>query len=168
VGERPPFFGPSYGFLRKIQRKRMSDQELQQIQQTVEDRLRETKPDVELLSLEQVAAERLLLVIDHPDGVDLELCQEVTKLLPDLNEDWSLEVSSPGPERPLTKPEHFAEFVGHRVRVKTHEEIGGSRNFIGQLDDTDGERITVLVDGSPVTIPLTAIRRSHLSEEVAA
>ena len=146
----------------------MRDLELQQIQQQVEDRLRETRPEVELLSLEQVAAERLLLVIDHPDGVDLELCQEVTKLLPDLNEDWSLEVSSPGPERPLTKPEHYVQFRGHKVRVKTYEEIEGSRNFTGHLDGSDSESITLLVNDSPVSIPLTAIRRSHLAEEVTA
>jgi ribosome maturation factor RimP len=146
----------------------MSERELQQIQQKVEDRLREAKPDVELLTLERPAAERLLLVIDHPDGVDLALCQEVTKLLPDLNEDWSLEVSSPGIERPLAKPEHFEQFIGHRVRVKTREEIDGGRNFTGQLDEANAERITVLVDGKPVSIPLASIRRSHLIEEVTA
>jgi ribosome maturation factor RimP len=143
----------------------MRDLELQQIQQKVEDRLRETKPDVELLALERPAAERLLLVIDHPDGVDLELCQEVTKLLPDLNEDWSLEVSSPGPERPLTKPEHFEQFVGHRVRVKTHEEIEGRRNFTGLLESAGDDRLGLDVDGQTVTIPLEAVRRSHLVDQ---
>lgn len=146
----------------------MSDPELQSIQETIEERLRDAKPDVELLSLEQPAAERLRLVIDHPDGVDLALCEEVTGLLRDLNEDWAIEVSSPGPERPLTKPEHFEQWAGHRVRIQTHEEIEGSRNFIGQLDSSDHESITVVVDGSPVSIPLTAIRRSHLAEEVTA
>jgi ribosome maturation factor RimP len=100
--------------------------------------------------------------------VDIELCEQVTHLLDDLNEDWSLEVSSPGPERPLAKPEHYVQFSGHRVRVKTSEEIGGSRNFVGVLESSDAENITVLVDGSPVSIPLTAIRRSHLVEEVTA
>ena len=65
------------------------------------------------------------MVIDRPGGVDLELCEEVTSLLRDLLESWSLEVSSPGPERPLTKPEHFRRFLGQRVRVRTREEIDG-------------------------------------------
>lgn len=146
----------------------MSDRELQQIQDQVEERLREAKPDVELLALERPAAERLRLVIDREGGVDLELCEEVTRLLADLNEDWSLEVSSPGPERPLTKPEHFEQFAGHRVHVKTDEQIEGSRNFTGVLEGLEGEGITLVVDGSPVTIPLAMIRRSHLSEEVTA
>lgn len=146
----------------------MSDTELQQIQEQIEERLREAKPSVELLALERPAAERLRLVIDSDDGVDLDLCEEVTRLLQDLNEDWALEVSSPGPERPLTKPEHFEQFVGHRVHVKTSEGIEGRRNFTGQLGSSDGESITLVVDGSPVSIPLTAIRRSHLAEEVTA
>ena len=62
--------------------------------------------------LERPAAERLRLVIDSPDGVDIALCERVTGVLRDLLEDWSLEVSSPGPERPLTKPEHFRRFLG--------------------------------------------------------
>lgn len=142
----------------------MSEQQLQGIQETIETRLRGAKPDVELLALEQPAAELLRLVIDRPDGVDLELCEDVTRLLADLNEDWSLEVSSPGPERPLTKPEHFQAFVGHRVRVKTREEIGGSRSFTGLLESAGDDRVTLDVDGESVTIPLEAVRRSHLME----
>jgi ribosome maturation factor RimP len=143
----------------------MSDLELQQIQEKIEDRLREARPDVELLVLERPAAERLRLVIDHPDGVDLALCEEVTRLLDDLNEEWSLEVSSPGPERPLSKPEHFEQFVGHRVRVKTHEDIDGRRNFTGLLESAGDDRLGLEVDGQTVTIPFEAVRRSHLADE---
>jgi ribosome maturation factor RimP len=146
----------------------MTEKELESIQSTIEERLRVSKPEVELLALERPASERLRLVIDREGGVDLEVCEDVTKLLRDLNEDWALEVSSPGPERPLTKPEHFERYLGHRVRVKTHEAIDGQRTFTGQLDATDGETVTVVVDGAPVSIPLTAIRRSHLFEEVTA
>jgi ribosome maturation factor RimP len=97
----------------------MSDAELKQIEETIESRLRASEPEVELLVLERPATERLRLVIDSPDGVDIALCERVTGLLRDLLVDWSLEVSSPGPERPLSKPEHFRRFVGSRVRVKT-------------------------------------------------
>ena len=74
----------------------------------IEDRLSGTVPEVEVLACERVAAERLRLFIDHPDGVDLALCARVTKELGDLLAAYSLEVSSPGPERPLTKPDHLS------------------------------------------------------------
>ena len=67
------------------------DTELQQLQETIESRLRDQEPDVELLSLERPAAERLRLVIDSPDGVDIALCERVTGALRDLLEEWSLE-----------------------------------------------------------------------------
>ena len=142
----------------------MSDKELERIQNTIEERLRVAKPEVELLALERPASERLRLVIDRAEGVDLDLCEDVTKLLRDLNEDWALEVSSPGPERPLTKPEHFERYVGHRVRVKTHEAIDGQRSFTGLLESAGDDRLGLDVDGQTVTIPLEAVRRSHLLE----
>ena len=144
----------------------MSDAELSQLQQKIETRLREQQPDVELLTLERPASERLLLVIDREGGVDLELCETVTRLLRDLNEDWALEVSSPGPERPLTKPEHFRRFLGRRVRVRTREEIAGHRSFTGRLTDADEESVSVDSGNGPVSIPLAKVRRSNLLPDV--
>jgi ribosome maturation factor RimP len=138
------------------------DAELQQIEQTIESRLRDEEPDVELLAVERPAAERLRLVIDSPDGVDIALCERVTGHLRDLLEDWSLEVSSPGPERPLTKPEHFQRFLGRTVRVRTHEEIQGRRSFTGRLADADEKRVSVEAAEGAVDIPLAAVRRSNL------
>ena len=106
---------------------------MDELQEQIETRLRELEPEVELLALERPAAETLRLFIDRPDGVDLALCERVTNHLRDLLEDWSLEVSSPGPERPLTKPEHFRRFMGRRVRVRTREAIEGQRSFNGAL-----------------------------------
>ncbi|HEY3192857.1 MAG TPA: ribosome maturation factor RimP [Solirubrobacterales bacterium] len=138
------------------------DAELQQIQQTVESRLRDQEPHVELLALERPASERLRLVIDRPDGVDIALCERVTGLLRDLLESWSLEVSSPGPERPLTKPDHFRRFVGSRVRVRTSEEIEGRRTFTGRLAGADENQVSVEAAEGAVTIPFAAVRRSNL------
>ena len=138
------------------------DAELQQIQKTVEIRLHDQQPDVELLALERPASERLRLVIDSPDGVDIALCERVTGLLRDLLESWSLEVSSPGPERPLTKPEHFRRFLGRQVRVRTREEIEGRRTFTGRLSDADENQVSVEVAEGEFTIPLAAVRRSNL------
>jgi ribosome maturation factor RimP len=145
------------------------DRELQQIQENIETRLVDQEPDVELLALERPAAERLRLVIDSSDGVDIALCERVTGVLRDLLEDWSLEVSSPGPERPLTKPEHYRRFLGNRVRVKTSEEIAGRHSFTGTLTAADDERLSVEAPDGAVTIPLQSVRRSNLvpEEEVA-
>jgi hypothetical protein len=55
--------------------------------------------------------------IDHPQGVSLDLCERVTQHLAHVREEYALEVSSPGPRRPLTKPDHFRRFVGRRARV---------------------------------------------------
>jgi ribosome maturation factor RimP len=143
------------------------DAELQQIQQTVETRLHDQEPEVELVALERPASERLRLVIDRPGGVDIALCERVTGLLRDLLESYSLEVSSPGPERPLTKPEHFRRFLGRRVRVRTSEEVAGYKSFTGRLTDADEETVSVDSGDGPVAIPLTAVRRSNLLSDGA-
>jgi ribosome maturation factor RimP len=143
------------------------DTELQQLQETIESRLRDQEPDVELLALERPATERLRLVIDKPGGVDIALCERVTGLLRDLLEAYSLEVSSPGPERPLTKPEHFRRFLGRRVRVRTREEVAGHKSFTGRLTGADDESVSVDSGDGPVAIPLTAVRRSNLLSDGA-
>ena len=80
---------------------------------------RREEPEVEVLLAEVARRSRLRVFIDHPDGVTLELCERVTRRLHELRERYSLEVSSPGVERPLTKPAHFRRFVGRRARVRT-------------------------------------------------
>src|SRR5947207_12948572 len=89
------------------------------IQSEIEMRLAGSEPDVEVLLAEVVGGRCLRVFIDHPEGVTLELCERVTTRLNDLRERYSLEVSSPGRERPLTKPAHFRRFVGKRARVRT-------------------------------------------------
>src|SRR3954463_15124250 len=75
------------------------------IQADIEAKLAEREPDVEVLVAE-VHGDTVELYIDHPDGVTLELCERVTHALPELLEEYGLTVSSPGPERPLSKPAH--------------------------------------------------------------
>lgn len=133
-------------------------------QADIEQRLRDTEPGVEVLLTEQGPGEKVRLVIDHPDGVDLALCERVTHHLRELLTDYSLEVSSPGPERPLTKPEHFRRFVGHRARVKTSVEHGGRRSFTGELVGASDREVTVAADAGVVAIPYTDINKSNLLE----
>jgi len=140
-------------------------EEVSNIQNEVETRLKSTEPDVEVLLAERVAAERVRVVVDHPNGVDLALCERVTNHLRDLLVDYSLEVSSPGPERPLTKPEHFRRFLGRRVRVRTREDHEGRRSFSGELVGASDEAVTVAADGGVVAIPYADVKRSNLLEE---
>jgi ribosome maturation factor RimP len=139
--------------------------ELEQLQTTIEQRLDAYDPQLELVALERPSSETLRLYIDHPDGVDLELCSRVTGELRELLEAWSLEVSSPGIDRPLTKPEHYRRFVGRKVKVRTHKPIEGRRNFTGTLAGADDESVAIDTDGEPVRIPLNGIRRSNLIPE---
>jgi ribosome maturation factor RimP len=142
------------------------DTELQQLEEKIESRLRDQEPDVEVLAVERPATESLRLTIDSPDGVDLALCERVTDRLRDLLESYSLEVSSPGPERPLTKPEHFRRFLGRQVRVRTSEEVAGHKSFTGRLTGADDDSVSVDSGDGPVSIPLAAVRRSNLLPNV--
>jgi ribosome maturation factor RimP len=141
--------------------------EQMELQETIEARLRELDPQIELIALERPAAETLRLYVDHPDGVDLALCERVTDRLRDLLESWSLEVSSPGIDRPLTKPEHFRRYLGRRVRVRTREAIEGRRNFTGTLAAADESAVELEDDAGAVTIPLERIRRSNLVPDLS-
>jgi ribosome maturation factor RimP len=135
------------------------------IQQNIETRLSDLDPQIELVALENPAPDALRLYIDHPDGVDLDLCERVTNQLRDLLLDYSLEVSSPGAERPLTKPEHFRRYRGRRVRVRTRDELDGRRNFTGTITDADEQSVSVDLADGPVVIPHERIRRSNLVPE---
>jgi len=141
------------------------------IQAEVEQRLRELEPDVEVLSAEVVGSGRsplLRIFLDGPGGVDLELCARVTRHLRDLLRDYTVEVSSPGPERPLTKLEHYRRFMGRRVRVRTQEAIGGRSDFKGELIGADDHGVALAGDWGTVTIPHERIRRSNLVAEAPA
>jgi ribosome maturation factor RimP len=146
------------------------------IQADIERRLALSEPDVEVLLAEVLGGRSLRVFIDHPDGVTLELCERVTLSLNDLRERYSLEVSSPGDERPLSKPAHFRRFVGRRARVRTRHprplasegerRPGEARaSFTGELVGATDEEITLAADGGVIAIPYSEIRRSNLVEE---
>jgi ribosome maturation factor RimP len=132
------------------------------IQSDVEARLATAEPDVEVLLAEVVGDATLRCFIDHPDGVTLELCERVTHHLAPLRERYALEVSSPGSDRPLTKPAHFHRFIGHRARVRTRAAHDGHSSFTGELVGVSDSEVTIAADGGVVSIPYTAIARSNL------
>jgi ribosome maturation factor RimP len=138
--------------------------QIEELQNLIEQRLASVEPEVELLLVERIAAERLRLTIDSPGGVDLGLCERVTKHLGDLLADHGLEVSSPGPRRPLTKPDHFRRFLGRRARVRLRQPRDGHKTFTGELVGASDDEITVAADEGVVAIPYSEIGKSNLLE----
>jgi ribosome maturation factor RimP len=132
------------------------------IQADIEARLAEAEPDVEVLLAEVVGGDLVRLYIDHPDGVSLDLCERVTGHLAAVREHYALEVSSPGIERPLSKPEHFRRFVGQRARVRTRDGHDGRRSFTGELLGATDDTVTVAADTGVVSIAIADIHRSNL------
>ena len=124
-------------------------------------------PDVEVVDV-QLSASSLRVLIDHPGGVDHELCTTVTNVLRPYLDRFTLEVSSPGIPRPLIRPAHFRRFVGHEISVRTHEPVEGRKNFVGVLRDADDDRIVIEPDDEEDTleIPFGLVRKSHLVEEI--
>jgi ribosome maturation factor RimP len=139
---------------------------MRDLQRNIEEQLAVLDPSIELIALENPSSNGLRLYVDHPDGVDLALCERVTEQLRELLVEYSLEVSSPGFERPLTKPEHFRRFRGSRVKVRTREALEGRSNFTGTIADVDARAVSVDLGDRSVTIPLERIRRSNLVPEL--
>jgi ribosome maturation factor RimP len=135
---------------------------MSEIQADIEARLSEVEPEVEVLLAEIVGGDLVRLFIDHPQGVTLDLCERVTHHLPEVRERYALEVSSPGIERPLSKPEHFRRYVGRRARVRTRGDHDGRRSFTGELLNANDEVVTVAADTGVVSIAYADIHRSNL------
>ena len=135
---------------------------MSKIQAEIEARLAEAEPDVEVLLAEVVGGGLVRLFIDHPNGVTLDLCERVTNHLPSVREHYALEVSSPGTERPLTKPEHFRRYVGRRARVRVRGEHDGRRSFTGELLNATDDAVTVAAETGVVSIAYADIHRSNL------
>jgi ribosome maturation factor RimP len=157
------------------------------LQSEIERRLADSEPEVEVLLAEVVGGRRLRVFIDHPQGVTLALCELVSTALSELRERYSLEVSSPGSERPLTKPTHFRRFVGRRAKVRmrhprptaSDEPATGARrstdrgsakprstsSFTGELVGASDSEVMLAAEEGIVAIPYAEIRRSNLVEE---
>jgi ribosome maturation factor RimP len=133
----------------------------------VESQLSQLDPAIELVAVEPSGPESLRIYIDHPDGVDLSLCERVTVALSDLRDRYSLEISSPGANRPLTRPEHFRRFVGSRAKIRTSVEVEGRRGFTGTITSATDTSVELALPEGPVRIPHESIHRSNLVPETA-
>jgi ribosome maturation factor RimP len=132
------------------------------LQNEIEMRLAACEPDVEVLLVEVVSGRTLRLFIDHPDGVTLALCERVSGRLNDYRERYALEVSSPGQDRPLTKPQHYTRFLGRYARVRLREARDGHKSVTGELVGASDEDVTIAAGDGIVTIPYEQIARSNL------
>lgn len=132
------------------------------IQQDIEAALADAEPAVEVLLAEVVSGDTVRLYIDHPDGVSLALCERVTHQLPEVRERYALEVSSPGPDRPLAKPGHFQRFVGRRARVRLRTPHEGHKQYTGELVGATDEAVTLATQDGIVSVAYDDIARSNL------
>jgi ribosome maturation factor RimP len=132
------------------------------LQEEIEARLAPEAPDVEVLLVELVSAETLRVFIDHPDGVTLALCERVTGLLGEYRDRYTLEVSSPGQDRPLTKPQHFSRFLGRCARLRLREARDGHKHVTGELVGASDREVTIAVSEGVLSIPYEQIARSNL------
>jgi len=151
MGARRPFF-----VMATVQYERE-----RQLYREISQRVSAAIPGVEVLALELTGKERFRVYVDHPAGVDHALCERVTGVLRPYLDNYSVEVSSPGFDRPLRTRAHFERAVGHKVRLKTAD-----RRYRGQVV-TAGERSLRIASesGEPTDIPYDAIVRANLIDE---
>ena len=132
-----------------------------EVAETVESRI----PDIEVLAVELGGPEHITVYVDHPQGVDHALCERVTSELRSYLEQYRVDVSSPGFERPLRTREHFASARGRRVAVRTGGEVAGRKRFRGEVVDAGEGEVTLAVGDEHVQIPYESIVRGNLIEE---
>jgi ribosome maturation factor RimP len=120
-------------------------------------------PGVEVLAVELPSTNRIRVYINHEDGVDHALCERVTYVLDAYRSEYAIEVSSPGPDRPLRKPEHFADAIGEQVSIRSATR---KNRYRGVLTHAGEDTITLDTgDAGEVHIPYEAIVRANLIDE---
>jgi ribosome maturation factor RimP len=131
-----------------------------QLQEEIVPRVEHDVPGADVLAVELLSPSRFCVYVDHPAGVDHGLCERVTAVLRDYLREYSVEVSSPGLERPLRTHEHFAGAVGRRVRVRT-----SGKKLRGEVVSAGADSVTVAANGAETEIPYSEIERANLIEE---
>ncbi len=114
----------------------------------------------------------LRLIIDSPAGINLDDCASVSREVSQLldiedfiEQAYSLEVSSPGLNRPLRNMAEFERFIGRKAKVKTTEPIDGQHVFIGNIKRTEGESIVLDVEAGEVIVPFSQVSKARLEVE---
>ena len=124
-------------------------------------------PGVEVLAVELLSPSRFCVYVDHPTGVDHALCARVTGLLDSYRGEYTIDVSSPGLDRPLRKPAHFRNAVGQTVSLRTAHEVAGRTKFRGEVVDATENEVRLAANGGdePLAIPYDEIVRGNLIHE---
>src|SRR4051794_26161302 len=131
------------------------------LEREISGRVAEALPGVEVLAIELTGPERFTVFVDREgQAVDLALCEQVTRLLSDYLREYGIDVSSPGPERPVRKPEHFQRALGRQVRLKAD-----GRKLRGEVTRADDSAVTVAAESGEIVIPYAQIVRGNLIEE---
>lgn len=136
------------------------------LQTEIEARLTGVEPEVEVLLVEITSPPATLrLFIDHPQGVTLDLCERVSGHLHEYRARYALEVSSPGQDRPLTRPQHYTRFLGRRARVRLRDADAvpsAHTHLTGELVGASERDVTIAAPDGVLTIPYDQIVRSNL------
>jgi len=133
-----------------------------QLQGEIASQVEHDLPGVDVLAVELQTPSRFRVYIDHADGVDHALCARVTDVLREYLREYSVEVSSPGPDRPLRRQEHFEAAVGRRVQLRT-----GGRKLRGEVLSAGEQRVRVAASDGETEIPYAEIVRANLIDEGA-
>jgi ribosome maturation factor RimP len=130
-----------------------------QLQDEIAPQVAHDLPGVDVLAVELLTPSRFRVYVDRPEGVDHALCQRVTDVLRDYLREYSVEVSSPGPDRPLRRQEHFEAVLGRRVKLRT----AGRRQLRGEVVSAGEQSVLVTAsDGAETEIPYAEIVRANL------
>jgi ribosome maturation factor RimP len=138
------------------------EDELNALTTDIEARIAGDSPDIEVLLVEVVEGDTLRVYIDHPNGVTFADCAHVTQLLNEYREQYSIEVSSPGEDRPLTKPQHFRRYLGQRAKLRLREARDGHKSVTGELVGASEQEVTIAAGEGILSIPYEQIARSNL------
>jgi ribosome maturation factor RimP len=134
-----------------------------QLQGKIAPQVERDLPGVDVLAVELLAPSRFRVYIDSLEGVDHALCARVTDVLREYLREYSVEVSSPGLERPLRTQEHFEAALGRRIQLRT-----GGRKLRGEVVSAGEQSVKVAAsDGTEIEIPYTEIVRANLIDEGA-
>jgi len=136
-----------------------------QLQRDIAGRLGTSLPDVDVLAVELLSADRFCVYVDHPTGVDHALCERVTSVLRPYLVEYTIDVSSPGETRPLRTREHFAAARGKRVALRTAHEIEGRKKFKGEVAEARPDAVALTAAAGVFEIPYGEIVRGNLMDE---
>jgi ribosome maturation factor RimP len=122
-------------------------------------------PGVEVLAVELLSPSRFCVYVDHAEGVDHALCERVTGILDDYRSSYTIDVSSPGSDRPLRTAAHFRAAIGRQAQIRTAGEIGGTKRFRGTVVAASERSLRIAVGDQELDIPYDQIVRGNLIDE---